>query len=375
VDGADDKISSSLTSGPLAGVVYQGDLTGDGRPEVTILGPEATSSGSAVGKVWMFGASALDGGANLTVDDATRRFEGADEGAGFGSAAGRVEDMDGDGEAELIVGAPDGDSGTAYLFLSSSASAGVARLAADADAAWTGTAGGTDAVGAAFATGDFNSDGRGDVAVGAPGHSTATGAVYVMRGTATPTDGRIDSLRYSRLSGINTNDRCGTALAVGDTDNDGAPDLMIGAPNQVTQAGRVHIIPGEDITSGTDTVNDRSEVNHTGTTVYGHAGSSLASGGDVDGDGDDDLIVGGPGDSAGGDESGAAWLVLSGRTGDRALASADATFLGAADDDMAGMAVGMGDLNGDGLFDLAIGVPGEDVFTDEGAVYISLSGY
>ena len=93
------------------------------------------------------------------------------------------------------------------------------------------------------------------------------------------------------------------------------------------------------------------------------------------GDGLDDLLIGGAADSTVAAESGAAWLILGGLSGARAMADADASFWGGSAGDQTGYAVEMGDMNGDGLDDLIMGVPGEDTFGDEGAVYIGYSGF
>ena len=116
-------------------------------------------------------------------------------------------------------------------------------------------------------------------------------------------------------------------------------------------------------------------VSQTGPTVFGLAGESVAANGDVDGDGLDDLWIGGSGNSLGGSGAGAAWLVISGATGARALADSDASFWGGSSNDQTGRSVALGDFNADGLDDLVIGVPGEDILSDEGAVYIGYSGY
>ena len=109
-------------------------------------------------------------------------------------------------------------------------------------------------------------------------------------------------------------------------DGDGVMDLVVGAPMQITQAGRIHVVSGTELGKGVSTLGDVALVSQTGPTVFGLAGESVDANGDVDGDGLDDLWIGGSGNSLGGSGAGAAWLVISGATGARALADSDASF-------------------------------------------------
>ena len=102
------------------------------------------------------------------------------------------------------------------------------------------------------------------------------------------------------------------------------------------------------------------------------AGSSLAVAGDIDGDGWTDLVVGAPGASVSGNASGAAYLVFSAGVGTVDLATDALCFAGEASSDNAGLSVaGPGDMDGDGLDDLAVGAEGADRNGDQsGAVYL-----
>lgn len=114
-------------------------------------------------------------------------------------------------------------------------------------------------------------------------------------------------------------------------------------------------------------------------------GSAIATMGDMNGNGYDDLVVGAPGDSDGGDNCGAVWVLYMSRTSvtkepavqtHLKLRPRTGTFLSApADAGEFGTAVAAIDVNGDDTIDLAIGAPklsdrSDSQVTDVGAVYV-----
>jgi hypothetical protein len=232
-------------------------------------------------------------------------------GTGVGSVLAVAPDVDGDGLDDVLVG--DSAADTAWLVY--------AGLPGDldlalADAVFTAQSTGDQAGAAVAGAGDVDGDGHGDVLVGAPSRGAAgstSGAAYLLTWTA------------------------GAGLPGG------------------SLAGATSIFTGEDAA-------DR-------------AGTTVAGPGDVDGDGRDDLLVGAPYDETGGTTAGAAYLVYgaSAAAGTTSLSAADARFLGESAGDEAGAAVGgVGDLDGDGVADLAFGAPGTG--SAAGTVYFVLGG-
>ena len=99
----------------------------------------------------------------------------------------------------------------------------------------------------------------------------------------------------------------------------------------------------------------------TGEATSDQAGRSIANGSDLNGDGFDDLVIGAYGNDTGGNNAGAVYAVHGPLSGAIGLASADAVFVGNGIGQTAGTAVAAGgDLDGDGLEDALIGAPGDD---------------
>lgn len=244
--------------------------------------------------------------------------------------------------------------------------------------------------GSALAAGDLDNDGRDDLIVGVPGAdfigAIDAGMVNVFNGRASglsPSVGYqlnqgFTSGAFSVAGSVEPFDLFGSSLAVGDFNNDGVDDLAIGVPGEDTDsdkrvdAGAVNVIMsilGNPMINGnlildqdTNGMVDSAEAND----LFGY---SVAAG-DLNGDGYDDLIVGVPGEDAKNDsalaDAGGIHIVRGSMNG---LTMAGDQFLtqespGVADNAHAGNAFGsslaIGYIDGDGLADVAITVPGKD---------------
>jgi hypothetical protein len=227
--------------------------------------------------------------------------------------------------------------------------------------------------------GDINGDGFDDLIIGAFGadpNGTFSGAAYIVFGRA---DGIPANLNLSTLNGTNgfrisgeaANDRAGISVAsAGDVNGDGIDDVIIGAIGadaSFSNAGASYVVFGR--TTGfaanleLSTLDGTNGFQINGRQANDYSGSDVASAGDVNGDGIDDLIIGAPYAAANGSGSGASFVVFGRTTGFGAtlnLSTLNGTdgfrINGAAASTTSGRSVSSaGDINGDGIDDLIIG--------------------
>ncbi len=270
------------------------------------------------------------------------------------------------------TGADDGgdSGGLVYLFYGPvTADAGLGS----ADAELAGSSAGAQAGCSVARAGDVDGDGLDDVLIGANREgSSYMGAAYLLYG---PITADIDlSLADVALLGDVLWGEAGTSVSSsGDVDGDGYPELLVGAPGDSDggeAAGAVYVVDG--VHSGTTSLSS-TMAKLVGAAASDHAGSQVTGVGDVDGDGLDDLLVGAWGDDQGGDDAGAAYLVLGPVSGQRDLSLAEAKLFGEAAGDYAGWSLaGVGDMSGDGLADVLVGAYSNDAGgVSAGAVYLN----
>jgi len=363
--------TTSRHDGDHAGgaLVALADLNSDGLLELAVGSPRSSEADDDAGYVSIL-ASAQEGEETLT--RAQWQLYGADAGERAGAALAAA-DVDGDGADDLVVGAPGSSAGLAaagafYTLLSYPYDP---TSLADGEGAWTGQAVG-DGAGAALAgAGDVDGDGYEDLLVGAPDALDEAGAAFLVYG---PTSGAHDlSWAGAFLDGVTPGDGAGEALLADvDLDGDGLLDLLVAAP----LAGVDDAIVGAlwlvlDPQPGAASLGD-ADARWWGADRDTRFGASLASAGDVDGDGLTDLLVGAPARGMGG----AAWLLCGGppASGPLDLGLATALLESARLDVSLGTALaGPGDLDGDGHGDLLLGAPGaDDAGSASGAAWLLL---
>lgn len=263
--------------------------------------------------------------------------------AKFGSAIASPGDVDGDGLADIAIGAPGygagppslSYAGRVYLF---SARSEKILWAVD------GTANDEGFGQTLAALGDVDQDGIGDLAAGEPAKNGNTGAVRVLSGATGAT--------IYTVNGTSANGLFGAAVAaVADLDGDGVKELVVGIPGENGLVGHVEVRSGSSgslLWSMTD--------NQAGSEF----GFAVAGTGDVNGDGFADVIVGAPRyyDVATAKTPGAI-TIHSGATGRQLFFLRGEIPLGTFNFSAFGAAVaGAGDLTGDGVADFVVGAPG-----------------
>jgi hypothetical protein len=264
------------------------------------------------------------------VSDTAGNFEGVlEDNDQFGSAIANIGDLEIDGVTDQVVGAPlDDDGGTDrgavwVLFMNDDGTVDIEQKISDSEGNFPAGLDDDDRFGSAVAgLGDLNGDTIQDIAVGAPlddDGGTDRGAVWIL---FMNTDGTVQfSQKISDTEGgfsgiLEDNDQFGAAVAsIGDLNNDLLPEIAVGAigdDDDGTDRGAVWILSltANGTVFSFQKVSDSSG-DFAGTFRDGDLfGSSVAGIGDLDADGIEDIAVGAIGDDDGGIDRGAVWVLL-----------------------------------------------------------------
>jgi len=306
-----------------------GDVNGDGLADVIIGAAGARSSYVVFGRNTGFGSalalSSLDGNSGFRIDGASLN--------GFGRSVNEAGDIDGDGIDDLVIGAPFADASTGRVVVIFGQQSGfpalvpVANLGIGDGFEILGQAPG-DRLGASVSNaGDLNSDGINDLVIGAyladPDGNSGAGRVYVLFGR---NDGFGESVDLSTLDGGNgfrvdgagTNSYLGRSVSmVDDVNGDGRDDLLMGAHGTSSRAGAAFLLFGRaqgqpfPPAFNVSSLSSVGGVRFDGVSNYDDAGFAVSSAGDINGDGLADIAIGARGVTPGSvSNAGTAYVVF-----------------------------------------------------------------
>ena len=375
-----------------------GDLDGDGVVDLAVGAHFDDDGGANRGAVYVLfmntngtvkaeqKISDTAGGLSATLVDGDQ----------FGKSVSGAGDVDGDGVIDLAVGAYADDDGGAnrgavyVLFMNTNGTVKAEQKISDTAGGLSATLDNVDLFGGSVSgIGDLDGDGVVDVAVGAGGDDDGglgRGAVYLLflnpDGTV-KAEQKISDTAGGLSATLDDNDQFGISVSgLGDIDGDGVIDLAVGAyadDDGGANRGAVYVLfmntngtvkaeqKISDTTGGlTTTLDDNDQF-----------GISVSGLGDIDGDGVIDLAVGAYADDDGGANRGAVHVLFMNTDGtvkaEQKISDTAGGLTATLDDsDQFGISVsGLGDIDGNGVIDLAIGAPlDDDGGTDRGAVYV-----
>ena len=339
------------------------DADGDGQSDFALLDNSLVNAGNGNAHAWFFSGATVSSGSTLDTGDATTNIIGPD-GIDF-DTVWSPGDINGDGLSDIVIGWSDflpGPTSTGLFIIFGDSEGFPATIDAETEAVVI--YGGGDSIGAVVCpVGDLDGDGIAELAIAAPTANGLSGAVYVTYGHVggwpsglTPDD----LLPGFRLEGASGTQQLGTSCAGPlDLDADGYDDLVAGAPGAGTAGnGRVLVYKGDGTRwSGAQTSATADAIIDATASSAGGFGIAMAALGDHDADGMDDFAIWGNGPDGGGITAGQVWIASGGDAGlAGALTSADLPYSIAGTGSLGFCkTLAGGDLDGDGLGDLACG--------------------
>jgi hypothetical protein len=308
---AEDRLGASVSN--------VGDINQDGFADFLVGAPKNTAQKDEAGASYLvYGkGGGFDANLNLTVPDASKftTINGLAIDDSFGVSVGSAGDVNGDGIGDLIVGSSTADpnginnAGSTYIIFGRSGGLGtsfdLASLNGSNGFAVNGFQENSQLGFSVSNAGDINSDGIGDIIIGARGAGEQRGAAYVVFGSRNGFAASIDPFTLDGSNGFAFYGKAGSQAGfsvsgAGDVNGDGIEDAIVGAPldspNGVTGAGSAYVIFGKS--GGFSREQYASTVNRSNGLVFNGfrqqdlLGSSVSGAGDINAGGVTDIAIG-----------------------------------------------------------------------------------
>jgi hypothetical protein len=287
VNGYGNVVSESQEYSDFAIVSTAGDVNGDGYSDIIVGAPSYDNGQTNEGKAYVYHGAA--GGLSITPSWTAESNQAL---AYFGRAVSSGGDVNGDGYADVIVGALNYDNGQTdegRVYLYNGSSSGVSSTAS-----WTAESNQaySEYTKSISSAGDVNGDGYSDIIVGAPVYDngqTNEGKVFVYYGSSSGPSGSADwSMEYNQANASFGN----SVSNAGDVNGDGYSDVIVGAPsyaNGQSQEGGAFVYYGSSM--GLSNTADWTAESNWGSSMFGF---SVSTAGDVNGDGYSDVAITAP---------------------------------------------------------------------------------
>ena len=309
------EINNTTANGPVlnndvefgSSIANIGDLNNDGVTDIAVGATLDDGSGNDIGAIHiMFMNSNGTISHTIEIDNTTANGPVLNNDVEFGSSIANIGDLNNDGVTDIAVGAynDDGgsDTGAIHIMFMNSNGTISHTIEIDNTAANSPVLSNGDYFGSSIANiGDLNGDGVTDIAVGSSlddGSGNNIGAIHIMFMNSNGTISHTIEIDNTTANGpvLSNYDNFGSSIAnIGDLNNDGVTDIAVGAIGDNYDTGAIHIL----LMNSNGTISHIIEINSDTPNVPvlsndNYFGSSIANIGDLNGDGVSDIAVGAP---------------------------------------------------------------------------------
>ncbi len=397
------EINNNTANGPVLidydgfgrSIANIGDLNGDGILDIAVGADGGDAGGENKGAIHVMLMNSNGTVSNtIEINDLTANGPVLNDGDGFGRSIANIGNLNGVGISDIAVGADRDDAGGEnkgaihVIFMNSNGTVSNTIVINDLTANGP-VLNNNDGFGRSIANiGDLNGDGISDIAVGARNDDaggTDRGAIHVMFMNSNGSVSNTIEINDLTANGpvLIDFDYFGSSIAnIGDLNGDGISDIAVGADGDglgLFTIGAIHVLlmNSNGSVSSTIKINNNTANGPVLIDYDSKFGSSIANIGDLNGDGIFDIAVGETGNGLGVYTIGAIHVMLMNSNGSVSNTieinnnTANGPVLNAFDSNFGSSIVNIGDLNNDGVLDIAVGATGDDAGgTDRGAIHV-----